>query len=187
MTVLIVDNYDSFVFNLARYVNKLGFETLIKRNDALSVADIKIISPSHIILSPGPCSPKEAGICLELIQELHNVIPMLGVCLGHQAIAQAFGGTVSRAKYPMHGKASLISHKQQGIFSKFKTPLTVGRYHSLIVEENNFPDVLEVTALSDKGEVMALSHRQYPVYGLQFHPESILTGFGYELLQVFLE
>ena len=187
MTVLIIDNYDSFVFNLARYVNQLGFKTLIKRNDVLSISDIEDISPTHIILSPGPCSPNESGICLELIQFFYDKIPILGVCLGHQAIAQAFGGVVTRANYPMHGKSSLIYHKQLGIFSELKSPLSVGRYHSLIVEKEGFPKELIITASSDKGEVMALCHRQYPVYGLQFHPESILTEQGYELLQAFVQ
>lgn len=186
MTVLIIDNYDSFVFNLARYVKQLGFNTEVLRNDALTVEEVESLSPTHLILSPGPCGPDEAGICLELVQYFHDKIPILGVCLGHQVIAQAFGGSVERAQNPMHGKASGIKHNQQALFAGLPSPLKVGRYHSLIVSSHKFPPQLQITAESDRGEVMALQHRQYPVFGLQFHPESIMTDSGYELLQAFL-
>jgi para-aminobenzoate synthetase component II len=186
MSVLIIDNFDSFVHNLGRYVNQLGFSTHTVRNDAIALADIEKLSPSHIILSPGPCSPNEAGICLELIAHFFDTIPILGVCLGHQVIAQAFGATIARAQDPMHGKASAVYHNEQGVFSGLPTPLTVGRYHSLIVTKDSFPEVLVITAESKKGEIMALTHKDYPVHGVQFHPESILTTAGYDLLQAFL-
>lgn len=182
--ILVIDNYDSFVENLARYIRELGFETVVKRNDAISIAAIELLNPSHIILSPGPCTPNEAGICLDVIQYFKGKIPILGVCLGHQAIGQAFGAKVVKAKKPMHGKASLINHKQQSIFDGLKIPLQVARYHSLILE--NCPDQLLVTATSEEGEVMAITHRDYPIVGVQFHPESFLTQSGYQLLKNFL-
>ena len=182
--ILIIDNYDSFVYNLARYIKELGFKTLVKRNDALTLEDIQQLKPSHLILSPGPCSPTEAGICLEAIQKFGAHLPILGVCLGHQAIGAAFGATITRAAHPMHGKASFIQHNNEGLFKNLPNPLKVARYHSLIVK-NDSSDLI-YTAFSPEGEVMALQHKKYPLYGLQFHPEAILTEQGYALLSAFL-
>ncbi len=185
--IIIIDNYDSFVHNLGRYVGQLGFERLILRNDQTSLQQIAALNPSHIIISPGPCTPSEAGISLETIRAFANKVPILGVCLGHQAIGQAFGGKVVKAKNPMHGKSSLITHKQEGIFAGLSQPFQAGRYHSLVVEKDSLPACLQITALSDENEIMALQHKEYPVYGVQFHPESVLTEQGYELLNNFLK
>lgn len=184
--VLVIDNYDSFVHNLARYVRELGFKTQVVRNDAITLEDIHASLPSHIILSPGPCTPNEAGICLDLIRTFGTQVPILGVCLGHQAIGQAYGGQVDRAKCPMHGKSSLIHHQAEGLFEGCEHPFKVARYHSLIVKTEGLPDCLEITATSDEGEIMALQHRHHPVYGVQFHPESVLTPHGYDVLEKFL-
>jgi len=184
--IFIIDNYDSFVYNLARYVNELGMTHQIKRNDQVSIRDIINANPSHIIISPGPCTPNEAGISLEVIRQLGGKIPILGVCLGHQAIGQAYGAEIIHAKNPTHGKASLIKHNEKNIFKGLKNPLQVGRYHSLAVGENRLPDCLRVTATSDDGEIMALQHQDFPVYGVQFHPESILSSQGHELLNNFI-
>lgn len=184
--ILLIDNYDSFVYNLARYVGELGHERIVKRNDDITLDEIAKLQPSHIIISPGPCAPEQAGISMEVIRYFAGQIPLLGVCLGHQAIGQVFDGKVARAKRPMHGKSSLITHDENEIFSGIENPLRVARYHSLIVSDDNFPDELRVTARCDHGEIMALSHRTYPVFGVQFHPESVLTQCGYELLRNFL-
>ncbi len=184
--VLVIDNYDSFVFNLARYIMQLGYKTQVVRNDKITLSEISHLNPSHIVLSPGPKAPDQAGITLAVIQHFYQTVPMLGVCLGHQALGQAFGGVVSKAKKPLHGKASVIKHTQRGIFKDIKKEIKVGRYHSLIVSQENFPGVLEITAYSEEGEVMALQHRDYPVFGVQFHPESVLTESGYDLLTNFL-
>jgi len=184
--ILLIDNYDSFVYNLARYVGELGFERHVVRNDVISLSEIEKLNPSHIIISPGPCAPDQAGISLDVIKHFGASIPILGVCLGHQAIAQAFGGKVVRAKNPMHGKASDITHDKKILFSQIENPLRVARYHSLIVSDENFPEDLVVTARCEKGEIMALQHRNYPVYGVQFHPESILTTNGHAILKNFL-
>ncbi|MDR3477553.1 MAG: aminodeoxychorismate/anthranilate synthase component II [Gammaproteobacteria bacterium] len=184
--ILLIDNYDSFVYNLARYVSELGFTYLVKRNDAITLAEIALMQPSHIIISPGPCAPLQAGISMEVIREFGSRIPILGVCLGHQAIGQVYGGIVERAKHPMHGKASLICHTGKGLFEGLESPLQVARYHSLIVSPEHLPDQLEITAQSAEGEIMGLAHRDYPVYGVQFHPESILTHCGHALLKNFL-
>jgi anthranilate synthase/aminodeoxychorismate synthase-like glutamine amidotransferase len=184
--ILLIDNYDSFVYNLARYVGELGFLRHVVRNDAITINEIAKLNPSHIIISPGPCTPLQAGISLSVIKQFGSSIPILGVCLGHQAIGQAYGGKVVRAKNPMHGKASYIKHDENTIFAKIENPLRVARYHSLIVSEENFPDELCVTARCEFGEIMALRHRDYPVYGVQFHPESVLTMGGHALLQNFL-
>lgn len=184
--ILLVDNYDSFVFNLARYVAELGFRRLVVRSDAISLAEIEILAPSHIILSPGPCGPAEAGISVELVRRLGNRLPILGVCLGHQCIAAAYGGRVGRARRPMHGRTSPIVHRGTGIFRGLPSPLRVTRYHSLVVEDEGLPDMLEVTARSPEGEIMALAHRRYPVHGVQFHPEAVLTEHGHDLLRNFL-
>jgi para-aminobenzoate synthetase component 2 len=184
--ILLIDNYDSFVYNLARYVGELGFKRCVKRNDAISLDEIAVLSPSHIIISPGPCAPEQAGISMDVVRKFGASIPILGVCLGHQAIAQAYGGVIARAKYPMHGKASVITHNKKDLFEKIINPLRVARYHSLIVDEISFPNTLCVTAHCDKGEIMALRHTVFPVFGVQFHPESVLTQQGHALLKNFL-
>lgn len=184
--ILLIDNYDSFVYNLARYVSELGFTPKVIRNDMISVDEVIALSPSKIIISPGPCNPDTAGISLKLIRDLGHKIPLLGVCLGHQAIGQAYGGKVVRAQEPMHGKVSMISHQGEGLFANLSSPLKVARYHSLIVDRESLPDCLMVTADSKDGEIMALSHKRYPVHGVQFHPESIITQDGYKLLNNFL-
>lgn len=184
--VLLIDNYDSFVYNLSRYVGELGFDRLVKRNDAITIEEIKAINPSHIIISPGPCTPNEAGISLNLIQQLGPKIPILGVCLGHQAIGQIYGGKIVRAKKPMHGKTSCIKHNGKKIFQNVENPLLAGRYHSLVISKEQFPNDLEILAWSDDNEIMAVMHKKYWVFGLQFHPESILTLSGYDLLKNFL-
>ena len=184
--ILLIDNYDSFVYNLARYVEELGYSTQVKRNDKVSLAEIAQMNPSHILISPGPCTPNEAGISMPLIQAFSGKIPILGICLGHQAIAQVFGGAVIRASKPVHGKSSKILHEGTGLFAGIKPAFNAGRYHSLIVSQENLPKVLVVDALSPDGEIMALHHQDYAVYGLQFHPESVLTEAGYELLKNFL-
>lgn len=185
MNLLILDNYDSFVFNIVRYCEELGATTRVKRNDALTVDDVKALEPDAIILSPGPCGPDEAGISLDLIKRLSGQIPILGVCLGHQCIGAAFGGAVMRAKTPMHGRASPILHDGTGVFEKLPNPFEAGRYHSLIVD---LPETsaLKVTARSPDGEIMGLSHRTHPTHGVQFHPESVLTTHGYEVIDNFL-
>ena len=184
--ILILDNYDSFVDNLARYTRELGFDCELVRNDAIDVDQIRQKNPSHIIISPGPCRPAQAGIAIELIQRLGDKIPILGICLGHQAIGEAFGGQVVRAIQPMHGRASMIRHQGCDLLTGLENPLRVARYHSLVVERESLPSCLEVCALSDEGEIMALQHQQWPVYGLQFHPESILTDSGHQMLKRFL-
>ena len=185
--ILLIDNYDSFVHNLARYFHRLGQETLVVRNDEISPAQAAKYNPAAIVLSPGPCTPAEAGASLAIVRELAGKVPMLGVCLGHQTIAAALGAKVIRAQQPMHGRASVALHSQAGIFADLPTPLSVGRYHSLIVEEQSLPREIEVTAKTPDGIVMALAHRHWPVYGVQFHPESILTEGGYTLLANFLK
>jgi anthranilate synthase/aminodeoxychorismate synthase-like glutamine amidotransferase len=184
--ILLIDNYDSFVHNLARYLRRLGRETLVVRNDAMTPDEVAGLRPEAIILSPGPCTPNEAGCSLDLVRRLAGAIPMLGVCLGHQTIAAALGGKIVRAPQPMHGRTSQIEHNGRGVFAGLATPLTVGRYHSLVVEEASLPRELEVTARSDADMIMALAHRRWPIFGVQFHPESILTEGGYTILGNFL-
>lgn len=184
--VLLIDNYDSFVYNIARYVSELGAITYVKRNNEITLSDIERLAPTHIIISPGPCAPDQAGISMATIKEFGARIPILGICLGHQAIGQVYGGIVTRAKYPMHGKASAIHHNEKMLFHGLNNPLKVGRYHSLIVNEEQFPDQLMITARCENGEIMAIQHRDYSVYGVQFHPESVLTEQGYMLLNNFL-
>jgi anthranilate synthase/aminodeoxychorismate synthase-like glutamine amidotransferase len=184
--ILLIDNYDSFVYNLARYVGQIGYERKVVRNNKITIQEIDALKPSHIILSPGPCAPNEAGICLDVITAFYSKIPILGICLGHQAIGQAFGGKIIRAKEPKHGKEATISHDGCGIFAKIDSPLKVGLYHSLAVSDDDFPQSLKVTARSENAEIMAITHRQHPVVGVQFHPESVLTSQGYQLLCNFL-
>ncbi len=180
--ILVIDNFDSFVFNLARYVRRLGFEVRTVRNDAITVDAILAAPPEAILLSPGPCAPDQAGICLELVRRAAEAIPMLGVCLGHQTIAQAFGASIVRSPEPLHGRSSRIRHHGRGLFAGFADPLTVGRYHSLVAAPEPWPDDLLVTATTDAGLIMAFEHRRLPIVGFQFHPESILTTDGYRLL-----
>jgi para-aminobenzoate synthetase component II len=184
--ILVVDNYDSFVYNLARYVGELGHPRLVVRNDRITLDDVRAISPSHIILSPGPCTPAEAGISNRLIRHFGSTTPILGVCLGHQCIGAAHGGIVERAKRPMHGKTCLIEHDGAGVFSGLVNPLRVTRYHSLIVAEKDLPVELRITARSEEGEIMGLQHAHHPVVGVQFHPEAVLTEHGHALLRNFL-
>jgi anthranilate synthase/aminodeoxychorismate synthase-like glutamine amidotransferase len=184
--LLLLDNYDSFTYNLAQYFGELGCELLIKRNDEISLDKIATLTPDHICISPGPCTPREAGISKEVILRFGRKTPILGVCLGHQCIAEAYGGKVVRASRLMHGKSSMISHNGSALFADLPTPFEAGRYHSLVVERNSFPACLEITAESDDGEIMALRHRELPVQGVQFHPESILTRDGKKILTSFL-
>lgn len=184
--ILLIDNYDSFVFNLARYVTELGTEAEVVRNDAISVEDVIESKPDAIILSPGPCTPAEAGICVDLVREVSGTIPLLGVCLGHQSIAAAFDADIVRAPEPVHGRTSLIAHDATRLFEGLPNPLRVTRYHSLIANEKSLPDELKVTSRTDDGLVMAIEHRQHLTFGVQFHPESILTHMGHALLRNFL-
>jgi para-aminobenzoate synthetase component 2 len=184
--VLVIDNYDSFVWNLARYVSELGWPREVHRNDRIGLDEIAALAPSHIILSPGPCTPDEAGICNALIARFGADIPILGVCLGHQCIGQVYGGRVVRAGRAMHGKTSDIVHDGQGLFADLPQPLRVTRYHSLVVERASLPAMLEITAESPDGEIMGLRHRHHPVVGVQFHPEAVLTEGGHAMLRNFL-
>ena len=185
--ILVVDNYDSFTYNLVHYLNELGAETRVVRNDTLSAAEALGLQPEAVLLSPGPCTPSEAGICLELIRTAPDDLPIMGVCLGHQAIGQAFGGDVIRAKTLMHGKTSQIAHDNTGIFTGLPNPFTATRYHSLAVKRESLPNSLKVTAWTNDGEIMGLAHVDRPICGVQFHPESILTEGGHKLLGNFLD
>lgn len=184
--IVVIDNHDSFVHNLARYIRELGWRTEVVRCDAATVDEIAAMEPSHVVISPGPCTPNEAGVSVPLVRRLGPRVPTLGVCLGHQCIGQAFGGQIVRARRPMHGRASWISHDGSGLFAGLPDPLRGGRYHSLVVEPRDLPADLVVTARSEEGEIMALRHREHPIVGLQFHPESVLTAHGYDLLRGFL-
>lgn len=183
--ILVIDNYDSFTFNLVQYIRELGEEVVVKRNDQVSIKEIADLKPDHILISPGPGNPDTAGLSLDIVNEFYRTIPILGVCLGQQTIAQAFGGKVKKAMMPMHGKTSSISHDHQGVFSGLPSPLQVARYHSLIVEESSLPRCLEVSARSEDGEIMAIRHKHFKVEGVQFHPEAILTEYGLTMLANF--
>lgn len=185
--LLVIDNYDSFTYNLVQYFGELGVEPVVRRNDEVDVAEIRALHPSKICISPGPCTPNEAGVSCEVIRELGPGIPILGVCLGHQSIGQVFGGEVVRADRLMHGKTSLIHHRGQGMFAGLPSPFEATRYHSLIVRRETLPACLAITAETAEGEIMGLAHRDYPIHGVQFHPESILTREGKQLLRNFLE
>ena len=185
--MVMIDNYDSFTYNLVQYLGELGADIEVFRNDEISIQEIEAMQPSHIVISPGPCTPDEAGISLELIARLAGWVPILGVCLGHQAIGQAFGGRVVRAPRVMHGKTSRIRHDENGIFRKIPNDFVATRYHSLVVERASLPGCLEVSAESDDGEIMGLRHRQLPLEGVQFHPEALLTEYGREMLQNFIQ
>jgi anthranilate synthase component 2 len=185
--ILVIDNYDSFTYNLVHYLNELGAETEVVRNDQISVEDALALRPEAVLLSPGPCTPNEAGICLALLAAAPDDLPILGVCLGHQAIGQVFGGDVVRAKTLMHGKTSQIRHEGKGLFAGLPEGFTATRYHSLSVARDSLPAALEITAWADDGEIMGLQHRTRPVFGVQFHPESIATQGGHDLLGNFLD
>jgi anthranilate synthase/aminodeoxychorismate synthase-like glutamine amidotransferase len=185
--LLILDNYDSFTYNLVQYFGELGVEMKIFRNDALTVDDVKKLAPEKICISPGPCTPNEAGISLDLIRELGPTTPILGVCLGHQSIGQVYGGDVVRADRLMHGKTSPIHHNNSSVFKGLPSPFEATRYHSLIVKRETLPDCLEITAWTAENEIMGLRHKEHPVHGVQFHPESILTEYGKQMLENFLK
>ena len=184
--ILLIDNYDSFVHNLARYVSELGEQPVVRRHDATTPREIEMLQPSHIIISPGPCTPGEAGISTEVVRRFGPTIPILGVCLGHQCIGAAYGAGIVRAGRPMHGKASRIHHDGTGLFAGLPNPFPAARYHSLVISRSGLPADLRVTASAEDGEIMAVEHARHPVIGLQFHPESVLTEYGYVLLDRFL-
>jgi anthranilate synthase/aminodeoxychorismate synthase-like glutamine amidotransferase len=184
--ILLLDNYDSFTFNLAQYLGELGAAPLVRRNDEITVAEIESLRPERIVISPGPGRPEDAGVSVDTIRAFGGRVPLLGVCLGHQAIGYAFGGTISRAPSLMHGKTSSLEHDGRGLFAGVTQPFVAGRYHSLVVSEP-VPEVLEVSARSADGVVMGVRHREYPIHGVQFHPESVLTGEGKKILRNFLE
>ncbi len=190
--LLMIDNYDSFTYNLVQYFGELGEETLVYRNDKISIPEIEALSPKRIVVSPGPCTPHEAGISLELIEHFKGKLPLLGVCLGHQSIGQAFGGRIVHAKEIMHGKTSEVHHNNRDVFAGLGNPFTATRYHSLVIEQETLPDCFEVTAWTqteegEMDEIMGVRHKEYVISGVQFHPESILTSYGHELLRNFLE
>lgn len=186
--ILMIDNFDSFTYNLVQYMGEMGQELSVKRNDEISIDEIETLAPEKIIISPGPCSPNRAGISIAAIQHFAGEIPILGVCLGHQAMGQAFGGNIVRASTLMHGKTSPISHDGRGVFQGLPDPFDATRYHSLVIEKSTLPDCLEITATSDDGEIMGARHKEYSIEGVQFHPESILTGDnGKKLLRNFVE
>ena len=184
--VLVIDNYDSFVYNLVQYLGEFGQDIKVVRNDKIRIFEIEQLTPTHILISPGPCTPTEAGVSLEVIQRFKGAIPMLGVCLGHQAIGQAFGGQVIRAQRPVHGKVSTMYHDNQGIFAGIMNPFKATRYHSLLLEKESLPSCLEITAQTEEGEIMGVRHREFPIEGVQFHPESILTEHGHVMMKNFL-
>ena len=189
--ILMIDNYDSFTYNIVQYLSELGAEVVVHRNDEINIEQIKALAPDKIVISPGPCTPNEAGISMAVVEAFAGQLPILGVCLGHQSIGQVFGGEVVRARQVMHGKTSKVHHNRQGVFAKLPQPLTATRYHSLIVARQSLPDCLEVTAWTERDgevdEIMGFRHREYAVEGVQFHPESIMTPQGHDLLNNFLE
>ena len=185
--ILVIDNYDSFTYNIVQELGELGAEILVLRNDQTTLDEIRDLNPSHIIISPGPGFPKDAGISRDVIREFGATIPLLGVCLGHQCIGEVFGGEVVHAPSLMHGKTSPVYHKQDALFTGVPSPFTATRYHSLVVAEETLPDVLEIIAFTEDGEIMGVHHKEYPIIGVQFHPESILTDFGMRIFQNFLE
>ena len=184
--ILMIDYYDSFVYNLVHYFEERDEEIIVKRNDEITIDDIKTLNPEIIVLSPGPCSPNEAGICIETVKHFKGIIPILGICLGHQTIGQVFGAKIVKAIEPVHGKVHSITHDNKGVFTNLKNPLNVTRYHSLVVERETLPDKLEISAETKEGEIMGLRHKKYMIEGVQFHPEAVLTEYGHELLQNFI-
>jgi anthranilate synthase component 2 len=185
--LLMIDNYDSFTYNLVQYFAELGADVLVYRNDEITVEQIEKLNPQHLVVSPGPCTPNEAGISVAAIKHFAGKVPLLGVCLGHQSIGQAFGGRIIHAKTLMHGKTSQIRHNGNSVFTGLPSPFTATRYHSLVIERETLPDCLEVTAWTDDGEIMGVRHKTLAVHGVQFHPESILTEYGHDMLRNFLE
>ncbi|AEI46059.1 aminodeoxychorismate/anthranilate synthase component II [Paenibacillus mucilaginosus] len=185
--ILVIDNYDSFTYNLVQYLGELGEQVEVRRNDEIDLAGIEALNPDHLLISPGPCTPNEAGISLSLIEHFKGRIPILGVCLGHQSIGQVFGGDVVRAEKLMHGKTSEIFHDGKSVFEGLPSPFIATRYHSLIVKRETLPDCLEITAETAEGEIMGLRHKEYPIEGVQFHPESIITDHGHQMLRNFLK
>ena len=184
--ILVIDNYDSFVYNLVQYLGELKAEPIVKRHDAITIDEVEDMSPHALLISPGPGNPKQAGISVDLIKWAAGKIPVLGICLGHQCIGEAWGGKIVHAPQVMHGKTSLISHNKSGLFKDIESPFNATRYHSLMVDPESFPDELEITAKTDDGLIMGLKHKQFEIHGLQFHPESILTSFGHKLIENFL-
>jgi anthranilate synthase component 2 len=184
--LLMIDNYDSFTYNLVQYLGELGEDVRVFRNDQITIDEVAALRPASIVISPGPCTPNEAGISIPLIKRFAGEIPLLGVCLGHQSVGQAFGGRIVHARSVMHGKTSAIHHENRGVFAGLPNPLTATRYHSLVIERATLPDCLEITAWTDDGEIMGIRHKEHAVEGVQFHPESILTESGHELLGNFL-
>ncbi len=185
--LLMIDNYDSFTYNLVQYFGELGTDLDVKRNDEITISDISRLAPKKIVISPGPGRPETAGMSVEVIREFANKIPILGVCLGHQCIGYAYGGKIIRAKKIMHGKTSMIRHNNKDIFHKVENPFEATRYHSLVIDNNTLPDCLDITAYSEDGEIMGVGHKEYPLWGVQFHPESILTKVGMDILRNFLQ
>ncbi len=184
--LLMIDNYDSFTYNLVQYLGELGAEVGVHRNDQITIAQIRDIRPSHIVISPGPCTPNEAGISVDVVRQFGGAIPILGVCLGHQSVAQAFGGDIVHAQVLMHGKTSMIHHKGSGIFDSMQSPFQATRYHSLVVDSATLPECFTITAWTDDEEIMGIQHLEHQIYGVQFHPESISTQHGHDLLKNFL-
>jgi anthranilate synthase component II len=184
--LLMIDNYDSFTYNLVQYLGELGEDVLVKRNDEITVTEIEKLAPQRIVISPGPCTPSEAGVSVATIEKFAGKIPLLGVCLGHQSIGQAFGGKIVHAKMLMHGKTSQVTHTNAGVFAGLPSPYRATRYHSLVIERESCPDCLEITAWTDDGEIMGVRHKTLPIEGVQFHPESIMTEHGHALLKNFL-
>ncbi|MAT62800.1 MAG: anthranilate/aminodeoxychorismate synthase component II [Dehalococcoidia bacterium] len=184
--VLVIDNYDSFVYNLVQYLGELGAEPLVKRHDAITINEVEEMSPHALLISPGPGNPKQAGISVDLIKWAAGKIPVLGICLGHQCIGEAWGGKIVHAPQVMHGKTSLISHNESGLFKGIESPFNATRYHSLMVDPESFPEELEITAKTDDGLIMGVKHKEFEIHGLQFHPESILTSYGHKLIENFL-
>ena len=185
--LFMLDNYDSFTYNLVQYFGELGAEVTVARNDEITIAEIEALDPDLVCISPGPCSPAEAGISVDVIKHFAGQVPILGVCLGHQSIGAAFGGNIIRAKQLMHGKTSTITHRGSDVFSDIPSPFTVTRYHSLVIERDSLPECLEISAESEDGEIMGVAHKELPVFGVQFHPESVLSEYGHELLNNFLK
>ena len=185
--LVMIDNYDSFTYNLVQYLSEIGQEVKVYRNDKITIEEVNKLNPKYIVISPGPCTPNEAGISLELINSFKGKIPILGVCLGHQSIGQAFGGKIIHAQTIMHGKTSQIFHENTGVFNGIKSPFTATRYHSLVIDKKSLPDCFDITAWTDDNEIMGIKHKDLPIEGVQFHPESILSEYGHDLLKNFLD
>lgn len=185
--ILMIDNYDSFVYNLVQYIGELGEEVLVKRNDEITIEEIETLDPEIIILSPGPCSPKESGICIDIVKTFKGIKPILGICLGHQTIGYVFGGNIIKANKPVHGKVHSIKHINKGVFKNLNNPLNVTRYHSLVIDNNTLPKELEITAITSENEIMGIKHKKYLIEGVQFHPEAILSEQGHDILRNFIK